>query len=330
MKPTLILALSGGPDSVYLLHKLLKQDRRPILAHLNHRLRGKDSNGDERFVRQLGKKYGLKVEVERHDVAAYAKRHKLSIETAARQLRYAFLEKIRQKYQASTPRKKAIILTAHTLDDNLETVIMNELRRSKNSRSKGANPFRGQIGMRKKCGFIQRPLLDICKKTILAHLRRQRLPYRTDASNYDLSYRRNWIRHVLIPRFTDKNPHLYKEFAAARKKALRTYEKHTQTAEDWLKKNGEHTPPKIPIAFSLAPFKKLSNDRQMFLLQHLYEKTYGSTVGLTTAQLEEVHRLLIAAKTGKQKKFGPHFTMWIKRGNAELKPSEFSAQKSRK
>lgn len=306
-----ILALSGGPDSVYLLYQLLKKGEKPILAHLNHKLRGEESDQDERFIRELAKKHHLTVEVKRKNVAAYAKQHKLSLETAGRKLRYDFLEKIRQKYQAKAPKKTVTILTAHTLDDNLETVIMNELRRSKNSLSQRTNPFRAQIGMRKKCGFIERPLLNIRKKTILAYLQRHRLPYRTDSSNRDLRYRRNWIRRILIPRLITKNPHLYKEFTAARKKTLHAYEKKTQWAESWFKKNTD---------FPLAPFKKLAINRQMFLLQHLYEKTYGSTVGLTTAQLEEVHRLLIATKTGKQKKFGPQFTMWIKRGKAELRP----------
>ena len=170
MNKLLILALSGGPDSVYLLHRLLKQGHRPVLAHFNHQLRGKESDGDEQSIRQLGKKHRLTVEVARKNVATYAKRHKLSVETAARNLRYAFLEKIRQKYKASA------ILTAHTLDDNLETVIMNELRSTRSPKGDAISTLRAQIGMRDKNGFIERPLLNIRKKTILAHLHRHKLP----------------------------------------------------------------------------------------------------------------------------------------------------------
>ncbi len=293
MYPTtpIILALSGGPDSVYLLHKLLRQEHRPILAHLNHKLRGGESDKDEGFVRKLGKKHRLTVEVARKNVTTYAKRHKLSVETAARQLRYAFLEKVRQKHKAQA------ILTAHTLDDNLETVVMNQMR-------SGEPTLRAQIGMRDKTGFIERPLLGTAKKNILTHLHRHRLPYRDDASNRDLRYRRNWVRHIVIPRLLKKNPALYKEFAVSRRKALKEYARLTEWAEQWFRKNP---------TLELEAFSKLKTDPQRFLLQHLYEKIYGSTKGLTRKHIEEVRELLIKGKTGKQKRFGENVIVKIAR-----------------
>lgn len=301
MMPNFIIAISGGPDSIYLLHKLLKNRERPILAHLNHKLRGSESDLDEKFIQNLAKKHDLTLEVSSQNVRLHAKLHKIGIETAARNLRYAFLEKIRKKHNATK------ILTAHTLDDNLETVIMNKLRASKKNDFK---TLRAQIGMRDKSGFIERPLLNTQKKTILKYLKKHQIPYRLDTSNNDLRYRRNWVRHVLIPRLVKKNPNLYREFAAQRKNALLEYDKLAKWAKNWLN-------PRHACVF-LKQFTKLSRKRQNFLLQHLYEKTYGSTQDLNHAQLKEVRQLLLTAKTGKQKRFGKNLIIKIEYGKAKI------------
>ena len=102
-----VLALSGGPDSVYLLHKLRKQGCNIIAAHFNHKIRGKDSDLDQKFCKNLCKKYKIEFETEDFDVKKYAKSKKLNLEEAARIKRYEFLSKIKAKHKAK------YIITAH-------------------------------------------------------------------------------------------------------------------------------------------------------------------------------------------------------------------------
>ena len=288
-----ILALSGGPDSVYLLHHLLKQGTRPILAHFNHQLRGTDSDRDEQFVRELANQHQLLLEIDTHDVASYARPHKLSIETAARHLRYEFLERVRLKHHSDH------ILTAHHLDDNLETVLMNRLR--------GAH-LRGEIGMREQNGAIHRPLLNITKKEILAYLHQHNIPYCHDATNQDTQFHRNWIRHILIPELLKKNPSLLHDFQKDRHIALATYQKYSDWAEQWLSQN--------PL--SSTTFASLETHQQQFLLQHLYNKEHGSTHGLTTSHLNDVLTWILNGRTGTHKKFGQKITLINEYGEISL------------
>lgn len=299
-----ILACSGGTDSVYLLHRLIEQGRRPIVAHFNHRLRGPESEGDEMFVRTLAKQNGLQCEVGRANVSAWAKTHKKSLEEAGRILRYRFFEKIRQKHHATA------ILTAHHLNDNLETVLMNQER--------GAN-LKGQIGMLEKNGWIERPLLNTTKEEILLYLKEHQLPHREDASNADTRFRRNHVRHHVIPALLKKNPRLLQDFKKTRVEALKKYTALKHHAVGWFSHQLAHR-------FAVKDFIKCSKPFQSFLLQHLYETTYGSTQGLTSKQVEEVHTLILSNHTGKQKRFGKKIVMRIEYGEVRW---DKSARRSR-
>ena len=216
---TSILAISGGPDSVYLLHTLLEQGEKPILAHLNHQLRGQTSDEDEAFIKQLAKKHNLLCEIKRIDVALHAKTHKLSLETAGRTVRYEFLEQIRHKHNADH------IYLAHNLNDNVETVLMNQARGCR---------LRGRIGMREKNNHLRRPLLSMPKSDILAQLRERKIPFRIDPSNQDTRFRRNHIRHIVIPKLLAQNPNLLEDFQKERAEALLDYETRTTQTKKWL------------------------------------------------------------------------------------------------
>lgn len=293
----LILACSGGPDSVYLLYQLLKKGIRPIVAHLNHQLRGAASEKDEAFVREIAKQNQLRCEVKHCDVKIWAKRNKKSIEEAGRILRYHFLERVRQKHQAQW------IVTAHQLNDNLETVLMNQERGSR---------LRGEIGMREydPTRHLWRPLLNTPKDKILVYLHRHRIPYRIDTSNEDPHFLRNRIRNKVIPSLLKKNAHLLEKFKKDRAKAIRLYTQRSQKAKQWF--GGEYK------TFKIKPFLKEKSDFQRFLLVHFYETLYGSTYELKSKYIEEILGLLQKHHTGKEKKFGKLWKVSIQRGHAIL------------
>lgn len=296
-----ILAFSSGPDSVYLLHQLLQKGEKPILAHLNHQLRGAASDDDEQFAREIAQKNGLLCEVKRIDVQAWAKAHKKSLEEAGRILRYHFLEEVRQKHKAHW------ILTAHHLNDNLETVLMNQKR--------GCG-LRGLIGMQRKQGHLIRPLLNTPKSKILHFLHRHQIPYRIDETNTDTRYLRNRIRHHLIPELLKKNPHLLQEFQHNRKITLKEYRQEQKEARSWLRSQKAYR--RNEYKFATPTFSTLSTQKQLQLLQTLYENLYGSTHELKSSLLEETRQLILNNKTSTQKRFGKMFVAKVHHGNVHF------------
>lgn len=291
-----VLAISGGADSCYLLYKLLNEGIRPILAHFNHQLRGTESDKDEKFVRDLATQNNLIIEVGTADVARYAREHKKNLEEAGRILRYEFLEAVRKKHQAKE------ILLAHHLNDNLETVLMNKMR--------GCN-LRGRIGMRAKNGNLSRPLLSTPRSAIIAHLTEHNLPYREDSSNQNRDFLRNWIRHELIPELLKKNPNLLKDFEQNRAEALTKYDNLSLRAQKWLNSRLE-----IPVVEFLAEPPEF----QSFVLAHLYEQTHGSTENLSRKQIQEVLSLIKKNHTGKQKHLGQKLLIRIEYGQIKFGP----------
>lgn len=187
-----ICALSGGGDSMALLHCLhaLREELGITVeaAHFNHMLRGEESDGDEAFVIDFCQKLGVPLHLGREDVASYARSHHLGIEEAARQCRYRFFRSLGGK-----------IATAHTADDNLETVLMRWIR---------GTGLRGLCGIPPKRENVLRPLLRVTKEEILDYLTQEQIPYREDSSNKSLAYTRNRLRHQVLPLLRKENPDL--------------------------------------------------------------------------------------------------------------------------
>lgn len=204
----IILGVSGGPDSACLLAILAglapKYGLELVIAHVNYGLRGKDSDRDEKFVRELAKKYGLKIEVLKFSKAKLWKNLKLSFrklpsENALRDIRYAFFEKIRKENNFD------LIAVAHNQDDQAETVLMRLIR--------GAG-MKGLSGIKAKNDRIIRPLLETSRKEILDHLRANDLKFRTDRTNKQNLFLRNKIRNRLIPYIEQKfNPNIKRTLA---------------------------------------------------------------------------------------------------------------------
>ena len=187
-----LCAVSGGADSMCLLHWLHTQpDLELTAAHFEHGIRGEESLRDAAFVEAFCQRLGILCVTEHADVPTYAREMGLGLEEAARELRYAFLERTADRLNCD------YILTAHNADDNAETVLLNLCR--------GAGPA-GLAGIPPERGRILRPLLGCTRAEIEAYLRENGVPHVEDSSNDSTDYSRNRIRHQVMPVLRDLNP----------------------------------------------------------------------------------------------------------------------------
>ena len=187
-----LLAISGGVDSIILLHLCLQANIPAILAHANFQLRGEESNRDEDFVRQLATQHQLPLHVKRFDTHAYMIENKLSTQVAARELRYAWFKDLTLTLSKGEGKKakQLYIATAHHADDNVETVLINFFK---------GTGISGLHGILPKQKNIIRPLLFATKKEILDYAKKENLKWVEDSSNATDTYTRNAVRHQLIP-----------------------------------------------------------------------------------------------------------------------------------
>ncbi|MEP7257443.1 MAG: tRNA lysidine(34) synthetase TilS [Flavitalea sp.] len=186
----LLLAVSGGIDSVALCELCRQAGYRFQIAHVNFQLRGEESDRDEQFVKSLGDKFGCRVYVKRLDAAAYAEVNKLSVQVAAREIRYSwFSELVCTPGDNDMPQPKWT-LTAHHAGDNIETLLMNFFR---------GTGIIGLRGMLPKQGNIIRPLLSFSRDELVAFAAANQLTWVEDSSNASEKYTRNYFRHTIIP-----------------------------------------------------------------------------------------------------------------------------------
>lgn len=188
-----IVACSGGADSIFLLHILNKLGFECIVAHCNFHLRGEESDRDENFVRDYCKNENLILTIKSFDTMNYAIDNKLSIEMAARELRYNWFEEVRKEYDAQA------IAVAHHSDDSIETILLNLIR---------GTGLKGICGIRPRNGYIVRPLLCINRNEIEEYLQSNHLGYITDSTNLENEYTRNKIRNIVLPILKEINPQI--------------------------------------------------------------------------------------------------------------------------
>lgn len=201
-KPCILVAVSGGADSTALfdaLTRLCEQKQlnaTVLVAHLNHQLRGEESDADERFVQDLAARAGVPVFTERVNISEHAAATKQNVEATARRLRYDFLLRTAEHNGAGH------VLTAHTQDDQAETILMRLLRGA------GAEGLRGMQESRPLGNHVKliRPLLSVTRAEVIDHCEQRSLRFRDDSSNLDTNFTRNRIRHELLPLLRDFNP----------------------------------------------------------------------------------------------------------------------------
>ncbi|MGC8991441.1 MAG: tRNA lysidine(34) synthetase TilS, partial [Verrucomicrobiia bacterium] len=192
---TVVVAASGGPDSMVLLRLLVEfahdQNWRLVVAHFNHLLRGRESDLDEALVASEARRLGLVFERGEGDVKSHAKRRGLSIEMAARELRHGFLVDVARRHSAHC------IALGHHADDQIETVILRMLRGCGTEGLRGMKPSSpSEID---KSVLLVRPLLGISRKAIENYATQNRIPFRRDSSNIATDIARNWVRKRLLP-----------------------------------------------------------------------------------------------------------------------------------
>ena len=279
----ILIAISGGLDSVVLsqLCHGLKLDI--TLAHCNFRLRGKESDEDERFVLELGDQLGLEVFVECFDTESYAETEKLSIQMAARELRYNWFFDLAENLNFD------YILTGHHADDNLETFLINL------TRGTGLN---GLTGIPEINENIVRPLLPFSREQLEIYANENDIKWREDSSNASDKYLRNKLRHQVIPHLKEANPDLLQNFK-------NTIEHLNDTADivdeslNAVTKRAIEFIDEHQIIFKISEFQKVNNPKA-YLFEML--KDYGFTewndvLGLLDAQsgkqvLSSTHRLI--------------------------------------
>ncbi len=186
-----LVGLSGGADSVALLSVLVKLGYTCIALHCNFHLRGEESVRDEKFAQAFADKLHVPFCKIDFKTEQYAHENHLSIEMAARELRYAWFEDMRIRLQAQA------IAVAHHRDDSIETLLMNLVRGS---------GIRGLVGIRPRNQYVIRPLLGVSRKEILAWLEEQQYTYVTDSTNLSDAYTRNFIRLRVLPLLEEINP----------------------------------------------------------------------------------------------------------------------------
>jgi len=270
----LLLAISGGIDSVVLTNLLVKLDYSITLAHCNFQLRGIDADQDEAFVNTLAKSLKIPVYIQKFDTKTFAKQEKLSIQLAARQLRYDWFYKLVKEHNFD------YILTAHHADDSLETFIINL------SRGTGLD---GLTGIPEKNNNVLRLLLPFTRNEIEQYAKTHHLTWREDASNAETKYVRNKIRHEVIPSLKSLNPNFLDGFTKTihhLKETRHIIDEAVENAKEKIiidTKNNE-------IRLKINELKKLKYPKA-----YLYEilKPYGFTAWNDVTNLLE-------AQSGKQ------------------------------
>jgi tRNA(Ile)-lysidine synthase len=258
----ILVALSGGPDSVFLLHFLNKFSRKFKISlaaiHINHGLRGRAASSDENFCIKLTNRLGVRFYSVKRNVKAHAKKLKVSTEEAGRLIRYEEFEKLSAKEGFTK------IATAHIADDNAETILLNLIKGT------GLN---GISGIPYSRGKIIRPLLVLTKEEIVQYLKFYKIDYRTDLTNLQSDYERNFLRNEVIPLIKKRlNPSLentllkssgvFKEINNFVKKKLKDEINHLTTKKD------------NTFSISLSNLNKIENELKGEAVRFVFEKEF--------------------------------------------------------
>ena len=252
----IILAISGGIDSVVLAHLLYGLDIPFLMAHCNFQLRGEESEGDQRFVEALSHQLSAPLAVKRFETKAYGKAHGLNTQLAARVLRYEWFETLRKE------KGYDYVLTAHQANDSWETFLINT------SRGTG---LKGLLGIPAQNGAILRPLLPFSREEIHAFATENHICWREDSSNSSDAYTRNKIRHHLSPILKEIHPLFFKNFEKTQSLLQLTYDFLQESISQYRK---ECFTMGNPIVFLIEKLR--THPHRRFLLHELLSP-YGFT-----------------------------------------------------
>lgn len=257
-KSKLLIAISGGIDSIVLAHLCKNLKLNFSLAHCNFNLRQEESNKDEDFLLELAEELNVEIFIQNFDTETYAKENKRSIQMAARELRYDWFAELAQQLQFD------YILTAHHADDNLETFLINF------TRGTGLN---GLTGIPVINDNIVRPLLPFSRAQIEVYAQSEKIAWREDTSNTSRKYLRNKLRHEVVPILKEINPQLLNSFQST----ITNLNDTADIVEESLNavaKRAIVNVDKSRITYKISEFKKVNNPKA-----YLFEmfKDYGFT-----------------------------------------------------
>ncbi len=271
------MAFSGGVDSVVLADLLHKGNYSFDLAHCNFQLRGTEANADTEFCNSFADSIKSKLHVKYFDTKQYAVENKLSIQMAARELRYDWFKQLIETYNYT------YILTAHHANDNLETVFVNLIR---------GTGIKGLQGIPEKQNQIVRPLLFATKDEIREYALTQKLNYREDSSNQEVKYKRNFIRHEIVPALKKLNPALEETISTSIHFFKQSAEIVSEFADERFKTICKKENDQLLIDIELILKEK---QKETLLFEWLYRKNFK------TRQIEQLNEALLTNKnTGKQ------------------------------
>jgi tRNA(Ile)-lysidine synthase len=276
-----LVAVSGGPDSLALIHLLDTLSSffsfRLAIAHLNHCLRQKESERDAEFVAALARKLNLPVYMEKQDVRQYQRRHKLSLEEAARRVRYTFLNQVAE---ANGFNKIAL---GHHYDDNAELLLMYLLRGSGPLGLSGIPPVRDRK--------IVRPLINVKRSEIIDYLTEKELEYVSDTSNADLNYLRNKLRHDLIPQLLSSYNPKIRETLNRTASIIRSEEEWIEALIDPIFKNTLICQEDDKICLSREGFEQIPLAARRRLIRKAILTVKGNLRRITYAHIDATIRL---------------------------------------
>ena len=288
-----LIGVSGGKDSVSLLYILKEIEREYnlslFIAHLNHLFRGKEAEGDARYVQRLGKRLSIPTRVERFDVPKFIKMSRLSAEEGARVIRYRFYHQIAREVGANK------LALGHTADDNVETVLMRFLRGAGIDGLVGIPPLREEGGL-----VIIRPLIEVWEEEVEDYCQRLKIKPREDSSNQSLDYLRNRIRLKLLPQ-------LRREYNLEIKESILGLVKTLRSDYDYLKEETKNAFLRVlveesseRVSLEVKGLLKLSLSLRMRVLREAIRKIKGDLKGISLENIEGVLTLLEKGRTGKK------------------------------
>ncbi|MBI4835670.1 MAG: tRNA lysidine(34) synthetase TilS [Candidatus Abawacabacteria bacterium] len=277
---TFIIAVSGGVDSMALLHCLSQISKyHYIVVSIDHSIR-QDSKDDIALVKKAAQKYKIPFHSKKVTVPTLAKQQRKGLEEAARDIRYQVLQKYQKKYQA------AAIITAHHQDDQLETILFHLIRGS---------DIQGLVGMEMlNKQQIFRPLLTTAKKDIIAYAQKHQLQWREDSTNRDTTLSRNFIRHNLLPHFPRE---LIIQLSNQAKTGIATFD---QFIENWLRDHLNKDDDQL--YFKRQDFFALPIYLQFYLLQHI-TKHYFRLRDLSFSWLSSVYQWITQSKSSSRYRY---------------------------
>jgi tRNA(Ile)-lysidine synthase len=285
----LVVGVSGGPDSVCLLHVLatLSEQLKAQLhvAHLNHSLRGTESDADAEYVSQLASSLGVPATVDKQDVAAYRSEHHLSLEEAARELRYGFFAKIARSM--GTDR----VAVGHTADDSVETILMNLIRGTGAQGLQGLRPLSLRNSSSGSPLTVVRPLLAMGRSEVETYCQKHQLAPRTDSSNLSSRFLRNRIRHELVPWLQSCNPNISQgllntaDIIAEEQNFLRE-----QLTGIWDNVVTEH---EGQLVLHTKAISALQPAIQRCLLREVFVRTFGDAKDIESKHIEKAREALL-------------------------------------